>query len=85
MPKQISVVSSNKNTYKEEFVTNKLGEAHINPTLSSKMRQQLVYVLYTYDNAFSSYNEPLGAIRGHEIDITPNIDRTYPPAIRRPA
>ncbi|MBW0540057.1 hypothetical protein O181_079772 [Austropuccinia psidii MF-1] len=32
-----------------------------------------------------SDNEPLGAIRGHEADITLNIDRPYPPVLRRPA
>ncbi|MBW0512879.1 hypothetical protein O181_052594 [Austropuccinia psidii MF-1] len=49
------------------------------------MRHDLIYVLYTYKNAFSSYNEPLGAIKGHEVDITLNIDRPYPPVLRRPA
>ncbi|MBW0523226.1 hypothetical protein O181_062941 [Austropuccinia psidii MF-1] len=32
-----------------------------------------------------SDNEPLGAIRQHEVDITLNIDRPYPPVLRRPA
>ncbi|MBW0578935.1 hypothetical protein O181_118650 [Austropuccinia psidii MF-1] len=85
MPKQISVVSSVKDTYKDEFVSNQLVEAQINPSLSPKMRNELVDVLYTYNNAFASDNEPLGAIRGHEVDITLNIDRPYPPVLRRPA
>ncbi|MBW0522992.1 hypothetical protein O181_062707 [Austropuccinia psidii MF-1] len=42
-------------------------------------------VLYTYKNAFPSENEPLGAIKGHEVDITLNMDRPYPPVLRRPA
>ncbi|MBW0586156.1 hypothetical protein O181_125871 [Austropuccinia psidii MF-1] len=49
------------------------------------MRYELINVLYTYNNAFASDNEPLGAIRGHEVDITLNIDRPYPPVLRRPA
>ncbi|MBW0588962.1 hypothetical protein O181_128677 [Austropuccinia psidii MF-1] len=49
------------------------------------MRNELINVLYTYNNAFSSDNELLGAIRGHEVDITLNIDRPYPPVLRRPA
>ncbi|MBW0589495.1 hypothetical protein O181_129210 [Austropuccinia psidii MF-1] len=85
MPKQISVVSSVKDTYKDEFVSNQLVEAQINPSLSPKMRNELINVLYTYNNAFASDNEPLGAIRGHEVDITLNIDRPYPPVLRRPA
>ncbi|MBW0462679.1 hypothetical protein O181_002394 [Austropuccinia psidii MF-1] len=85
MPKQISLVSSKKDTYKEEFVTNQLVEAQINPSLSPKMRHELIDVLYTYNNAFASGNEPLGAIKGHEVDITLNIYRPYPPVLRRPA
>ncbi|MBW0522667.1 hypothetical protein O181_062382 [Austropuccinia psidii MF-1] len=49
------------------------------------MRHDLIYVLDTYKNAFASDNEPLGAIKGHEVDITLNIDRPYPPILRRPA
>ncbi|MBW0548960.1 hypothetical protein O181_088675 [Austropuccinia psidii MF-1] len=85
MPKQISVVSSVKDTYKDEFVSNQLVEAQINPSLSPKMRNELINVLYTYNNAFCSDNEPIGAIKGHEVDITLNIDRPYPPVLRRPA
>ncbi|MBW0542964.1 hypothetical protein O181_082679 [Austropuccinia psidii MF-1] len=85
MPKQISIVSSKNDTYKEEFVSNQFVEAQINPSLSPKIRNELIYALYTYNNASSSDNEPLGAIRGHEVNITLNIDRPYPPVLRRPA
>ncbi|MBW0555569.1 hypothetical protein O181_095284 [Austropuccinia psidii MF-1] len=85
MPKKISVIYSVKDTYKEEFVANKLVEAQVNPSLSPKMRHDLIDVLYTYNNAFASDNKPLGTIKGHEVDITLNIDRPYPPVIIRPA
>ncbi|MBW0525241.1 hypothetical protein O181_064956 [Austropuccinia psidii MF-1] len=85
IPKQISIVSSKKDTCKEEFVANQLVEAQINPSLSPKMRNQLIDVLYTYNDAFASDNEPLGAIKRHEVDITLIIDRPYPPVLRRPA
>ncbi|MBW0579387.1 hypothetical protein O181_119102 [Austropuccinia psidii MF-1] len=49
------------------------------------MRHELIDVLYTYNNAFASDNEPLGAIKVHEVDITLNIDRPYPPVLRRAA
>ncbi|MBW0538017.1 hypothetical protein O181_077732 [Austropuccinia psidii MF-1] len=49
------------------------------------MRHELIYVLYTYNNAFASEKEPLGVIKGHEVDITLNVDRPYPPILRRPA
>ncbi|MBW0560431.1 hypothetical protein O181_100146 [Austropuccinia psidii MF-1] len=47
MPEQISKVSSKKYTYKEEFVSNQLVEAQINPSFSPKMRHELIDVLYT--------------------------------------
>ncbi|MBW0565042.1 hypothetical protein O181_104757 [Austropuccinia psidii MF-1] len=49
------------------------------------MRHELSDVLYTYNNEFASDNEPLCAMKGHEVDITLNIDRPYPPVLRRPA
>ncbi|MBW0471925.1 hypothetical protein O181_011640 [Austropuccinia psidii MF-1] len=49
------------------------------------MRQDLIDVLDKYNNAFASDNEPLGAIRVNEVDITLDIDRPYPPVLRRPA
>ncbi|MBW0569694.1 hypothetical protein O181_109409 [Austropuccinia psidii MF-1] len=85
IPKPISVISSVKDTYKDEFVSNQLVEAQINPSFSQKLRNELIYMLYTYNNAVASNNEPLGAIKGHEVDITLNIDRPYPPVLRRPA
>ncbi|MBW0535969.1 hypothetical protein O181_075684 [Austropuccinia psidii MF-1] len=85
IPKQISIVSSKKDTYKEEFVANQLFEVQINPSLSPKMRHELIDVLYTCYNAFYSDNEPLGTIKGHEVGITLNIDGPYPPVLRRPA
>ncbi|MBW0591615.1 hypothetical protein O181_131330 [Austropuccinia psidii MF-1] len=54
-------------------------------SLSTKMRHELIDVLYTYNNAFASDNEPLGTIKGHKVAITLNIDRPYPPVLRRPA
>ncbi|MBW0536660.1 hypothetical protein O181_076375 [Austropuccinia psidii MF-1] len=49
------------------------------------MRHELIDVLYTYNNEFASDNEPLSSIKGHEVDVTLNIDRPYPPVLRRPA
>ncbi|MBW0588635.1 hypothetical protein O181_128350 [Austropuccinia psidii MF-1] len=49
------------------------------------MKHDLIDVLYTYKNAFASDNEPFSAIKGNEVDITLDIDRSYPPVLRRPA
>ncbi|MBW0495164.1 hypothetical protein O181_034879 [Austropuccinia psidii MF-1] len=83
MHKKLSTVSSYKDTHQEEFVNNKLIEAQINPSLSVEMSHELDDVLYTYKNAFASANEPLGAIKVQEVYITFNIDRPYPPVLRR--
>ncbi|MBW0500514.1 hypothetical protein O181_040229 [Austropuccinia psidii MF-1] len=85
MSKEISVVSPNKDIYKKEFVTYQPVEAQIKPASSPKKRKELIDVLYPYKNAFASDNETLGTIRGHEVDITYNIDRPYPPVMRIPA
>ncbi|MBW0460856.1 hypothetical protein O181_000571 [Austropuccinia psidii MF-1] len=63
-PKQISIISSVKDTYKEEFLANKIVEAQINPSLLTKMSCDLIDVLYTQKNAFAADNEPLGDIKG---------------------
>ncbi|MBW0585547.1 hypothetical protein O181_125262 [Austropuccinia psidii MF-1] len=85
IPKQISIISSVEDTYREEFVANQLVGAQINPSSPPKMRHDLIYVLYTYKNAFASDNSPLGTIKGNEVDITLSIDRPYHPVLRRPA
>ncbi|MBW0535029.1 hypothetical protein O181_074744 [Austropuccinia psidii MF-1] len=83
MPKQISMISFLKETYEADFVDNQLVEAQIKPSLSPKMRHDLIDVLNTYENAFASDNEPLGVIKGHKFDVTLNIDKLYPPLLRR--
>ncbi|MBW0530203.1 hypothetical protein O181_069918 [Austropuccinia psidii MF-1] len=79
------MIYSVKDTYKDEFVDNQIVETQISPSLLPKIRHKLIDVLYTYKNVFSSDNEPLGTIQGCEVDITLNIDRPYPPVLRRPA
>ncbi|MBW0521409.1 hypothetical protein O181_061124 [Austropuccinia psidii MF-1] len=49
------------------------------------MKEELIEVLFQYREAFASDNEPLGAIKGHEVDIMINVERLYPPLSRRPA
>ncbi|MBW0472294.1 hypothetical protein O181_012009 [Austropuccinia psidii MF-1] len=85
IPKQRSLVSSNEDTYKEEFVTNQIVEAKLNPSLRPRIRQEPINVLYRYKNAFASDNEPLGTMEGNEVDITLEINRSYTPVLRRPA
>ncbi|MBW0476920.1 hypothetical protein O181_016635 [Austropuccinia psidii MF-1] len=49
------------------------------------MKENLIEILFHYIKAFFSDNEPLGSIKGNELDIMLNVERTYPPLLRRPA
>ncbi|MBW0479246.1 hypothetical protein O181_018961 [Austropuccinia psidii MF-1] len=49
------------------------------------MKHELINLLYTYNNSFYFDDEPLGAIRGHEVDINVNIDGPYVPVLKRTA
>ncbi|MBW0550301.1 hypothetical protein O181_090016 [Austropuccinia psidii MF-1] len=46
---------------------------------------ELFALLYDHRGAFASDKEPLGAIIGDTVDIILNIERPYPPFLRRPA
>ncbi|MBW0573991.1 hypothetical protein O181_113706 [Austropuccinia psidii MF-1] len=49
------------------------------------MKEKLIELLFKYKNAFATDKEPLGTIIGHEVDIILNIEKPYPPLLRRPA
>ncbi|MBW0479050.1 hypothetical protein O181_018765 [Austropuccinia psidii MF-1] len=49
------------------------------------MKEELIEILFQHREAFASDNEPLGVIKGHEVDIMLNVERPYPPRLRRPA
>ncbi|MBW0501392.1 hypothetical protein O181_041107 [Austropuccinia psidii MF-1] len=69
----------------EKFKSEQLNEAEISHHFSDKQGNELSAPLYDPKEAFSSDKEPLGGIIGHEVDITLNIERPYPPLLRRPA
>ncbi|MBW0541376.1 hypothetical protein O181_081091 [Austropuccinia psidii MF-1] len=49
------------------------------------MKEELIEILFQYREAFASDNAPLGAIKGHEVDIMLNVERPYPQILRRKA
>ncbi|MBW0538032.1 hypothetical protein O181_077747, partial [Austropuccinia psidii MF-1] len=83
--REITVIRQVKNVNKEKFVSDQLIEAQISPELTPGMKEELIEILFQYREAFASDNEPLGAIKGHEVNIMPNVERPYPPLLRRPA
>ncbi|MBW0547763.1 hypothetical protein O181_087478 [Austropuccinia psidii MF-1] len=49
------------------------------------MREELIEILFQNREVFASDNEPLGAIKLHEVDIMLNVEIPYPPLSRIPA
>ncbi|MBW0562485.1 hypothetical protein O181_102200 [Austropuccinia psidii MF-1] len=49
------------------------------------MKEKLIDLLFKYKNAFATDKEALGSIIGHEVDIILNVERPYPPLLRRPS
>ncbi|MBW0509776.1 hypothetical protein O181_049491 [Austropuccinia psidii MF-1] len=49
------------------------------------MKEELIKIVFQYKEAFASDNEPLGAIKGHEVEIMPNVKRPFPTLLRRTA
>ncbi|MBW0560018.1 hypothetical protein O181_099733 [Austropuccinia psidii MF-1] len=68
----------------ERFKSEQLNEAEISLHLTDNQENELSSLLYDHRGAFASDKEPLGAIIGHEVDIILNIERPYPPLLRRP-
>ncbi|MBW0463797.1 hypothetical protein O181_003512 [Austropuccinia psidii MF-1] len=65
--------------------TEQLKEAEFNHELKVKIKEKLIDLLFKYKNSFATDKEPLGAIIGHEVDIILNVEKPYPPLLRRPA
>ncbi|MBW0541292.1 hypothetical protein O181_081007 [Austropuccinia psidii MF-1] len=64
----------------------KLNESEISLYLTDKQESELSTLLYDHKEALASEKEPLAEIIiGHEVDIILNIERPYPPLLRRPA
>ncbi|MBW0588401.1 hypothetical protein O181_128116 [Austropuccinia psidii MF-1] len=67
----------------ERFKSEQVNEAEISLPLTDNQENELSSLLYDHREAFSSDKEPLGAIIGHEVDIVLDIERPYPPLLRR--
>ncbi|MBW0461604.1 hypothetical protein O181_001319 [Austropuccinia psidii MF-1] len=68
-----------------QFIGEQPIEAELNEELTEKMKQRLINLLLEYKRAFSTDKEPLGAIIGNEVNIILNVEKPYPPLLRRPA
>ncbi|MBW0549379.1 hypothetical protein O181_089094 [Austropuccinia psidii MF-1] len=67
-----------------EELLNDFREGQLSTNLTSKQKLSLLKMLRKNRPAFSIGEEPLGKIRGHDIELYLDVERPYPPMIRRP-
>ncbi|MBW0556764.1 hypothetical protein O181_096479 [Austropuccinia psidii MF-1] len=60
-----------------------MNEAEVSPHLTDIKENELSTLLYDHKEAFEKDKEPLGIIIGHGSEIILNIERPYPPLLRR--
>ncbi|MBW0514118.1 hypothetical protein O181_053833 [Austropuccinia psidii MF-1] len=63
---------------------NEFREGQFSTTLTSKQKLSLLKMLRKNRTAFAIGEEPLGKIRGHDIELYLDVERPYPPMLRRP-
>ncbi|MBW0473211.1 hypothetical protein O181_012926 [Austropuccinia psidii MF-1] len=62
---------------------NEVREGQFSTTLTSKQKLSLLKMLRKNIPAFSIGEEPLGKIKGHDIELYLDVERPYPPMLRR--
>ncbi|MBW0523625.1 hypothetical protein O181_063340 [Austropuccinia psidii MF-1] len=67
-----------------EKLLNEFREGQFSTTLTSKQKLILLKMLRKNRPAFAIGEEKLGKIRGHAIELYLNVERPYPPMLRKP-
>ncbi|MBW0468438.1 hypothetical protein O181_008153 [Austropuccinia psidii MF-1] len=67
-----------------EELLNEFREGQFSTTLTSKQKLSLLKMLRKNKTKFAIGEEPLGKIRGHDIELYLDVGRHYPPMVRRP-
>ncbi|MBW0497309.1 hypothetical protein O181_037024 [Austropuccinia psidii MF-1] len=67
-----------------EELLNEFREGQFSNNLTSKQKLSLLKMLRKNRPPFAIGEEPLGKIRGHEIELYLDVERPYPPILRRP-
>ncbi|MBW0467880.1 hypothetical protein O181_007595 [Austropuccinia psidii MF-1] len=83
--REITVIRQVKNVNKKEFATDRFIEEQISSETTFQMKEKLIEILFQYREAFAFDNEPLGAIKGHEVESMLNVERPYPCILSRKA
>ncbi|MBW0589503.1 hypothetical protein O181_129218 [Austropuccinia psidii MF-1] len=67
-----------------EKTLNEFREVQFSTTLTIKQKLSLLKMLRKNRPEFAIGEEPLGKIKGHDIEIYLDVERPYPPMLRRP-
>ncbi|MBW0592513.1 hypothetical protein O181_132228, partial [Austropuccinia psidii MF-1] len=67
-----------------EEILNEFREEQFSTILTSKQKLGLLKILRKNRPAFAIGEEPLGKIKGHDIELYLDVERPYPPMLRRP-
>ncbi|MBW0461381.1 hypothetical protein O181_001096 [Austropuccinia psidii MF-1] len=67
-----------------EELLNEFREGQFSTSLPRKQKLSLLRILIKNRLAFSIGEEPLGKIRGHDIELYLDVERPYQPMLRRP-
>ncbi|MBW0509129.1 hypothetical protein O181_048844 [Austropuccinia psidii MF-1] len=67
-----------------EELLNVFREGQFSTTLTSKQKLSLLKILRKNRPAFAIGEEPLGKIRGHDVELYLDVERPYPPMLRIP-
>ncbi|MBW0475453.1 hypothetical protein O181_015168 [Austropuccinia psidii MF-1] len=67
-----------------EELLNEFREGQFSTTLTCKQKLRLLKMLRKIRPEFAIGEEPLGKIRGHDIELYLDVENPYPPMLRRP-
>ncbi|MBW0465305.1 hypothetical protein O181_005020 [Austropuccinia psidii MF-1] len=70
--------------YPLEELLNQFTESQFSTNLTSKQKLSLVKILRENRPTFSINEEPLGKIRGHDMELYLDVERPHPPILRIP-
>ncbi|MBW0538564.1 hypothetical protein O181_078279 [Austropuccinia psidii MF-1] len=77
-------IYNSKNRHITIELPNEFKEVQFSTNLTSKQKLSLLKILRKDRPAFAIGEEPLGKIRGHDIELYLYVERPYPPMIRIP-
>ncbi|KAG0147825.1 hypothetical protein CROQUDRAFT_42315, partial [Cronartium quercuum f. sp. fusiforme G11] len=81
----IDIVHKNISNDRDEEFEKAFNQCNISPRLKSSEASSLRKVVKMYKKAFAYGENPIGTIKGHEVVIRLNIEKPYPPILKKQA